>query len=222
MSDTSPESIREATRQVLASKDYRLDFEENTMLPFWERLLAWLLETLGAIAELFSFLDGLPEFVRWAIIFGLLLLLIALGVHIIYSILSAIRPPTSKAKKPFELTKHRDDPNTLEQQARQVAATGQYVEAARLLLRASLLRLEAAFDRPFRQATTNREYLRKYRRLPVLDAVRQLVETIDRTWYGEEPCQPQDYELCQASHAAIVDMIRSRELTQSIPRRSSA
>lgn len=211
MAAASPESIREATERVLSSDDYRLDLEEDPLQPLVERLWEMLSSVLEWILGLFSFLHGLPALIQWIIICTLLVVLVLLVWHIIYSIITAMRPGGNRRGKSFDLPGHRDDPREWERQAVQFAESGYYVEAARLLLRASLFRLEDSFDRPFRRATTNREYLRKYRQLPVLDAVQQLVETIDRKWYGEEPCERDDYEVCRRSHSAILESVRDRQ-----------
>ena len=214
MAVAPPETIRDATEKVLASDEYRLDLEEHALNPLWQRLLEMLRSVLEFIAKLFSFLDGLPQLLRWIIICALLVMLVLLIWHIIYSIMSAMGTAGHRRAKLRELLEHRDDPRLWEQQSEQLAETGSFVEASRLLLRASLFRLEDFFDRPFRRATTNREYLRKYRQLPVLDAVRQLVETIDRKWYGEEPCDRQDYEECRESHSRILELVRQRPVKE--------
>ncbi len=210
MSAVSSDSIQQATEQVLASKDYHLKVEENSLQPFWERLLEMLFSVFGFIANLFSFLDGLPQFLRWVIIFALFAVLILLVGHILYSIFSALRPGKNHLAKSFNIPERRDDPRLWENEATELAGVGKYIEAARLLLRASLFRLENSLDRPFRRATTNREYLRKYRKLSILEEVKQLVETIDRKWYGEEPCDQNDYEQCRLSHRTISEAIQNR------------
>lgn len=215
MAAATPESIRDTTAEVLKSKTYRLDFEENAFAPLWERMLEMLYAGLGWIAGFFSFLDGLPQFVRWVIIMTLVVLMVLLVGHILYSIFSALSPGRKLKVKSFERPEHRDDPRQWETEANQLAGRGEYIEAARLLLKSSLFRLEESFNRPFRQSTTNREYLRKYRQLPTLAAVQQLVETIDRKWYGEEPCVQADFEQCRNAHQAIIEALRCKSRTRA-------
>lgn len=209
MSAASPDEIRQATQRVLSSDDYRLDLEEHALQPFWERLWEILVSILHTIAGFFSFLDGMPQVVRWIIILALLVILVLLVGHILAAIVSAIRSPQKQRRTIFDTIETRDHPDRWEQESLRLAEVGNFVEASRLLLQASLVRLEAAFDRPFRRAATNREYLRKYRNLPIVDAVRELVDTVDRTWYGDEPCEPGDYELCRRAHLRVLESIRN-------------
>jgi len=217
MAAASPESIREATQQVLTSGDYHLDREDNPLQPLWERIRETIFSVLESIANFFSFLQGLPGFLQWIIISALFVILALLVAHIIYSVIVAMRPGRNPRAKLSELAEHRDDPRQWESLAVQMADEARYVEGARLLLRASLFRLEDYFDRPFRRATTNREYLRKYRKLPVLDAVKQLVDTIDRKWYGEESCDRDDYDRCSRSHLQILELVQSRRENRQEP-----
>lgn len=210
MAPASAESIRQATKKVLASEEYHLDLKENSLQPLWERVLEMLRSFLNFISDMFSFLDGMPQFVRWLVILAMFVVVILLVGHIVMALISAVRPAKNRKAGSFGSVETRDDPRRWEQEAFQKAKMGDYVVAARLLLLASLFRLEDSFDRPFRRSTTNREYLRKYRTLPVLDSVRQLVDTIDRKWYGEEPCDQQDFEQCRRSHMLIIQLVQSR------------
>ncbi|MBD3673262.1 MAG: DUF4129 domain-containing protein [Planctomycetaceae bacterium] len=208
MAAPPPESIRETTEQVLSSGDYLLDAEENPLAPFWERMWDLLLSVLELIRGFFWFLHGLPFAIQWIIIAGLFTLLIVLTIHILYTMIRAMGREPSPARFSGYRPEHRDDPRVWEEQATQLASVGSFIEAVRLLLRASLFRLEESFERPFRRSTTNREYLRKYRKLPVINEVKLLVETVDRKWYGEEICLREDYEQCREAHATIVEMIK--------------
>lgn len=208
MAAASPENIREATEKVLSSGDYLLEVEENPLAPFWQRVWRYLLEFLEVIRQFFSFLHGLPLVIQWLVIGGLFLVLVLLTVHILYSMVRAMSSEKNQNEVLGYRPEKREDPRVWEQQATKLAEMGNHIEAIRLLLRASLFRLEESFERPFRRSTTNREYLRKYRKLPVLDEIKLLVDTIDRKWYGEEDCEPQDYERCRQAHATIVDLIR--------------
>lgn len=208
MAAASPESIRKATEKVLSSSDYLLEYEENALAPFWKRVWQILIEFLEMVRQFFSVIHGLPLFIQWVIISSLFVLLIVLIAHILFSMVRAMGPQRDQNASLGYRPEKKDDPRVWEEQAKQLAASGSLIEAIRLLLHASLFRLEDSFDRPFRRSTTNREYLRKYRKLPILNEVKLLVETIDRKWYGEEVCEQQDYERCREAHATIVEMIR--------------
>jgi uncharacterized protein DUF4129 len=71
-----------------------------------------------------------------------------------------------------------------------------------------LLRLETREKRRFRVGTTNREHLRRYRNSPIADPLRLLVDTLDLKWYGDAPCQPEDYATCREAHAQIRQFAR--------------
>lgn len=204
----APEKIRETAQQVLQSTDYRLEQTEDAFAPFWERLIDFFLWLVSLLFRLADMMSGLPLFFRWVIIITLVTLLVLIVGHIIYTVLTLARPVKLSAAK-LDLDRRRSiNPTELEQAAEQLSAQGRHIEAVRLLLKAALIRIETAFERPFRQGTTNREYLWKYRQLPVLEPVRLLVDQIDRCWYGEEPFSQEEFSHSRAAHASVLDFLK--------------
>jgi len=205
-----PETIRRTAEEVIQRPDYRpepLAESGKTLLDLFFELLEWL---LTPFAWLFDSLQGLPDWLRWLIVVGLFVLLVALVTHVIYTIAVALRGPR-RAGKHGEIGKARRlDPAALERQAEAAAAGADYIGAIRLLFRACLLRLAAGEQRAFRPGLTNREYLRRYSNTPVFEGMNLLVETIDCKWYGGAECARTDYEACRDAHGRIRGLTRER------------
>jgi hypothetical protein len=73
-------------------------------------------------------------------------------------------------------------------QAGDIAREGDYRRAARLLYLSALLWLDESGRLPYQRALTNREHLDRLAGSPALrEAMRPVVETFDRVWYGETP-----------------------------------
>ncbi|NQT38913.1 MAG: hypothetical protein HQ581_15560 [Planctomycetes bacterium] len=201
-----PETIRRTAEEVVQRPDYRLEplgEGGKTFLDLFLGMIEWLLTPLS---WLFGALDGLPEWLRWLIVAGLLVLLLALVAHIIYAVVTALRGPTRSARARALSEPRHLDPGLPEREAEAAAAAGDYIGAIRLLFRACLLRLAAGEKRAFRPALTNREYLRRYRGTPVFDGMSLFVETIDCKWYGGAACAPTDYKACRDAHGRIRGM----------------
>ena len=198
-----PETIRRTAEEVVQHPDYRLEplgEGGRTFLDLLFELLAWL---LTPFRWLFDAMDGLPEWLRWLIVVGLFVLLLALVAHIIYAVVTALRGPKRSAKARALSEPRHLDPALAEREAEAAAAAGDYIGAIRLLFRACLLRLAAGEKRAFRPALTNREYLRRYRGTPVFDGMSLFVETIDCKWYGDAVCAQTDYKACRDAHGRI-------------------
>ena len=100
------------------------------------------------------------------------------------------------------------DPKEIERLADDAENQRDYSQAARLLLLATLLRLEQTQKRRFRPGTTNREHLRRYRDTGIFEPLRFIVDLIDRTWYGDAVCMPEHVLQCRQSYAKICQTIK--------------
>ena len=199
-----PDAIRDKIAEVLARPDYHVEpvaaEESYEWLKLLFRIIEWILTPFRWLMEL---TEGLPALLRWTIVVGLVVILVLVIAHIVYTIVMAVRGPRRNPSLPALDERATQDPDLLERQAEEAAACGEWVDAIRLLFRAALLRLEAREKRRFRVGTTNREHLRRYRNSPIANPLRLLVDTLDLKWYGDAPCQPDDYATCHQAHAQI-------------------
>ena len=200
----SPETLREKAAEIVAGRDYRLDSgqsDNSWMFALMLEVIEWILVPLR---WLFALTEGLPSFLRWMIVLGLVAIVVLLTGHIVYSIASAIRGPKRVSGSGLDERRRTIDPTELERLASEAARRTDYLTAIRFLFRASVVRLERSEKKSNRPGTTNRELLRRYRNRPELgDSLRQLVETIDRKWYGDEVCSDADYAACQSAHREV-------------------
>ena len=204
---SSADEVRRVAEDVVAGEDYQIDkgLDESSQA-LWLTVLTWIIKPF---AWLFDSLQGLPMPLRILVTIVLSILLVVLLVHMGYSLVAAVR-----GKKSPELTiterEQPVDPRELESAARDAAENKAFLQAIRLLFKAAIVRIEQAEKTKLRRGITNRELLRRYRRSPLAEPLTLLVETIDRKWYGDEVCQPSDYELCSDQHSMIQTLIRER------------
>jgi len=198
----APEGIRAVAREVVARPYYELGDGPplDTSPPFWLELFRWL---LTPFKWLYDAMEGMPDFVRWIIVIGMVLLCIALIAHIVYTFVRAIQGPLPGRSRKYVTPTTEINPAELEAQADIVGQQGQYIEAIRLLFRASLRRIELAENKKFRPGCTNRELLRRFRATPLASPLGRFVEMLERKWYGNEPCGQADFVACHADNASI-------------------
>jgi len=203
-----PAEIRRKAVEVLARPEYRNGSpeEENATQQV-------LLSALRAVRDAYNWIVGLtesvPAYVRYPVAAALVVVLILVFVHIIYTLRQATQLP-AQGSRLRERQGRRQSPDELVTLARQEFEQGRIVEAARLLLRAGLRRLEQAEKRPHRPGMTNRELLLRYRSSPVFEPLRTLVSTIDRKWYGDEPAVSEDYRSCLDAEQRLQAVLAAR------------
>jgi hypothetical protein len=203
-----PNTIRRIAEEVIQRPDYRLDpvgGSSRTLLDLFFEILLWV---LTPFRWLFDALEGTPEWMRWLIVIGLAVLLVALVVHIGYTMVTALTGPRRARIVGTEDRRKPPDPATLEQKAEELAVRHDYIGAIRFLFRACLLRLARSEKRAFRPGLTNREYLRRYGGTSMFEGMTLFVETIDSKWYGSGKCVRDDYEACRDAHMQIRRLIR--------------
>lgn len=198
------ETIRRTADEVLARPEFQAEPLGDSGATIWDlflRALAWL---ITPFRWLFNALEGIPDVLRWSIVVGLALALVALISHITYTIVTVVRGSNPSHKKFTLETQRPPDPADLERQSREAAARQDYIGAVRLLFRACLLRLEEAEKRKIRAGTTNRELLRKHKSSLAYRPMKQFVDTIEWKWYGLGECGAEDYEVCRTAHGEIL------------------
>lgn len=205
---SSEEAIRGKIREVLARPDFQINPVESAdhSLSWW----LWLLElVLTPIRWLFELTEGLPELLRWLIVIGLVALLVVLLAHIVYTLFSALRGTSSHENASFlpNVLLSGQDADELEHMADEAERRGEWIEAVRLLMRASLVRFEQSEKKRFRRGTTNREHLRRYRGTPTYPVLEVLVRVVEMKWYGQELCHRSDYAACREAYGRLTQLV---------------
>ena len=218
------DSIRETAREVVARPEFQID--APSQLPFdLLRLIGRILKAIiGPFQRFAESVFAFSPVLGWLMIMGMLLIVIGLVAHIVYSFRVAL---ARRVEAISGLSKSRRlvDPAKLEVEAKLAAARGDFIGAVRLVFRACLARLEAAEERALRLGLTNRELLRRYQSTPLVDALRTFVETIDAKWYGHALCDAGDYEACLQAQRVVNRHVgeiaaRAREKSQILNTKS--
>lgn len=201
------DAIRRKAAEVLGRPEYRINdtvTDERSLWGYVADGFHWCMEQLSALSRL---MEGWPVPLQWLVKIVLVVVLLLLVAHIIYTILGSVRTPgRSTDGKPRDA--RRRDPRDLERMAEEARGRSDFIGAVRLLFRAAILRLENAERRVNRPGTTNRELLRRYRSTPVHPALQQFVTVIDTKWYGGRECGPEDYESCRSAHGDVRNLAR--------------
>lgn len=223
MSDASPqfqsapqfhptkEQLRDTLREVLSRPDYQIDPPSEPsegMLRILATLLRWI---LTPFKWLFDAMDGLPDFLRWLVVIVLFVVLVALLAHIAWTFYQAMtggRRPQGRTLLPSESADAEMSIEELETAAEQAFHQGALIEAVRFLFRAALTGLSQRERKKFRRGTTNRQYLNHFRNSAVSPHLQMFVNTIERKWYGDEPCENRDYDDCRNAYQQIVTLLR--------------
>jgi len=199
-----PEVIRRKAEEVIQRSDYGLEPSDVAGDAWRESISQLLLWLITPLRWLYGLTAGLSEWLRWVIVIALLLILVLLIVHILYTVTKSLGwGPKRVVVRRLPGQQERFDPAALERQADEALARHDYITAIRLLFQSILLRLEEHEGKKYRPGTTNREYLSRYRKSPIFASMKPFVEAIDIKWYGQGMCSLEDYELCQQSHRDI-------------------
>jgi hypothetical protein len=202
-----PESqLREKLEEVLARPEFQHGPPGEPDLGALKWLMIVIRWLSAPIRWLFEMTEGLPEFLRWIIVGGLLIALTGLMIHLGWTFFRVMRGGPALTRK-SRLTWGTDQQTLtviqLENEATRNAESGAFIEAVRLLFRAMLMRLEEREGRRFRRGTTNRQHLRRYADSPIADSLSVLVQVIEQKWFGEGACVRADFETCQDAYSRI-------------------
>lgn len=89
-----------------------------------------------------------------------------------------------------------------------LAAEGRFVEAMHVLLLQSLADIRAGLDEQFAESLTSREILRSTRLSEAGRApLRDIINRVEWTYFGEHPAALPDYVACRASFNALVQAL---------------
>lgn len=217
MSQISPgvkpteEQLRNTVQEVLSRADYQTSASSEPsegMLLLIAKLLRWF---LTPFRWLFEMTEGLPDFLRWVIVIVLVVVLLLLIAHIAWTFFQAMtggRRSRRGVKLPSESAGAVLSVSELEEAANQAVSQGNLVEAIRYLFRASIARLSDHEKKRFRRGMTNRQYLRHYRDSAFATPLEVFVTTIELKWYGDEPCESQDYDECHQAYRQLAVLLR--------------
>lgn len=205
------EQLRSTLQDVLSRSDYQTGSPSEPsegMLQILATLLRWL---LTPFRWLFEMTAGLPDFLRWTIVVVLSVILIAIFVHMawtLYYVMTGGRRPRRGIALPSDEADVELSVSDLEQAAEMAVDQGAFIEAVRFLFRATLARLAKREKRRFRRGMTNRQFLKHFRDTSISPPLNVLVTTIELKWYGDEPCENRDYDDCREAYGEIAVMLR--------------
>ncbi len=187
----APRPDADAIRRHLEGILARPEFSNRD--PFW--MFRW-------VKDFFEWLRSLQEtspLLFVLIVVGLILVLVALLAHIVWTLSRAFfvgRDATAGGEAAEQRARLS---RTYHEEARRRAAAGEFTEAVRYLFLALVYRFDEDGRVLFQRAYTNREYLTLFADRPgVGDGLRVFVDTLDDHWYAERPTDARRYEECRA------------------------
>jgi len=93
--------------------------------------------------------------------------------------------------------------------ADELAAAGRFVEAMHVLLLQGLAAIRAGLDEEFADSLTSREILRRARLSdPGRASLRDMVNRVEWTYFGQYPAALADYQACRASFNTLTQALR--------------
>jgi hypothetical protein len=105
--------------------------------------------------------------------------------------------------------------------ADELAAEGRFVEAMHVLLLQGLADIRARLDEQFADSLTSREILRSTKLSEAgRSSLRDIVNRVEWTYFGEHPAALADYVACRASFNALAQALHGNALHGSAPRES--
>jgi hypothetical protein len=199
----APESIRDAAKTVLARPDFQADGSADAaegLLGYLHRLL---IEILGRFRDFFEWLYQMSPVLAWLLIAALVITVVMLIGHILWTIVMVVRGGRRQALLDDELAGRKIDPAELAAEAERARRDENYILGVRLLFRACLGVLEEREGKRFRPGSTNREHLARYRQTPIYEWLSRFVWVIDSKWYGSQACLAADFAACHEAYDKI-------------------
>ncbi|HZC79118.1 MAG TPA: DUF4129 domain-containing protein, partial [Ktedonobacterales bacterium] len=90
----------------------------------------------------------------------------------------------------------------------ELAAQGRFVEAMHVLLLQGLAAIRAGLDEEFADSLTSREILRRARLSdPGRASLRDIVNRVEWTYFGQYPAALADYEACRTSFNTLTQAL---------------
>jgi hypothetical protein len=139
-----------------------------------------------------------------------LLLAIGLVVFIVMSVFKSREPvdADAEAKKNEEVAivaQRAWLSENYRAQAKHLAEAGDYIEAIRFLFLALVYRFDESGRVSFHKEYTNREYLDLLSDRRNVRDLRLIVDILDDYWYGQQPCEREQYDECLRVYERLVD-----------------
>lgn len=200
------ETIRRTADEVLSRPAYSLDGSGELGHSLSALLIRILLSILRAIMHVFEALHAISPILAWLLTAVLTISLMLLVVHIILTLVAALRGNRTARRALESTTRRKLDPAELARRATDAANHGDYITGVRLLFRACLALLEEVEGKPFRAGSTNREHLNRFRLTPFYELLARFVSVIDLKWYGHESCLPADFGDCREAYDRICSL----------------
>ena len=192
----APETIKQTARQILLGDSYQHEESGRFRLD-----LSWLGEWLSLPFEaLGNMFEGMSPQLAWVLVIVMVLPVVALLGHIVYSFYVAMR-----VREDFYFSEQEEslDPSALIDDAQCLAREGNFVDASRRLFRAALIMLENRREGRIREGLTNREYLETFQSGWVVENLKTFVDLIDWKWYRDRSFSADDYQRCRKAFRKI-------------------
>lgn len=165
---------------------------------------SWLFRQIVAFFKWLGSLHEAAPVLFWLILISCLALLVGMIVLIVLQIRSAFvigektrRESAAHAKRVWLSANYRAESDRR-------AEGGDYTEAIRFLFLALVYRFDERGRVSLHKEYTNREYLDLMSsRRNVRGDLQLLVDILDDHWYGQRPCQRQQYEACLAVYERL-------------------
>lgn len=180
---------RQVVREVLAGGEF-VHLQQEEKLSLVQRLRLWLIQAVRWIGEVF---ESMPRWLWWTVLIWMVLTLLAIVGHLVYTLVTALSPRALRAAGRGEggsfserwLGERDLDFEELYERARQLLAEGNLTEAVRYLFVAGLMLLQRGGWVRFHRSKTDGDYLRELMGHPhIREALINLTRTFEATAYG--------------------------------------
>jgi hypothetical protein len=187
----TPQEVQKAAEQAIRRLDLQTKLPTGPQPPrFFPMKLPdevlWIVVAVAIAVLLYAFRDMIP--------------ILRLGRGGDWSTDEAV-PGEVKARPPAAVLGAADE----------LAAAGRFVEAMHVLLLQSLADIRQGLDEQFADSLTSREILRSTRLSETGRAsLRDIVNRVELTYFGQYPAALPDYVACRASFNALVQALHGR------------
>jgi len=180
---------------ILARPEYR----SEASIPWWEQLLAPLLDLLRYVLErlvvgVANASSGREGWVGFAVLAVCLVLMGVVAAYLVRAVRISVRRETRLRSQ--SLAERRERSERLWQTAQQRAASGQWQEAVRVVYLSALYALDERALLHVETSLTNREHARELHRLhpEVAGTFAEVVERYDQLRYGGAQASSEAFE----------------------------
>jgi len=184
------EEARAQAREILSEFAYSRVGHESEFGEFGQKSLHWIERFqawVGGVAEA-------APVAYWLLVAGLVLVLVALLVHMVWTWVR-YRRTVASLPEVAGIQRAQDLRPVLGQAAAAAEAEGRYSDALSLHLRLALLQQLRKHPHLIRPGWTNSELLQLFADRPQQYAkLEQVVKLLDRTWYARRQCELAEYQ----------------------------